>query len=155
MKILVVCLGNICRSPVAEGVLLHLIKTYNRTDITIDSAGTAAYHINEPPDKRTIANALKHGVDLSALRARQFSVEDFDEFDLILGMDANNVTTILFLAKIETQRKKVKLFLDANYPNEDRSVPDPYYGNEASFEHVFQLVYKGCEAILKKYLIIA
>lgn len=148
MKILVVCLGNICRSPVAEGVLLHLVKLQNRTDITIDSAGTADYHINEAPDKRTIANALKHGVDLRELRARQFSVNDFDQFDLILGMDANNVTAILSLAKNEVQRKKVKLFLDADYPNENRSVPDPYYGTEDSFEHVFQLVYKGCEAVL-------
>jgi protein-tyrosine phosphatase len=148
MKILVVCLGNICRSPVAEGVLLHLIKLQNRTDITVDSAGTANYHINEAPDKRTIANALKHGVDLRELRARQFTVNDFDQFDLILGMDANNVTAILSLAKNETHRKKVKLFLDADYPNENRSVPDPYYGTEDGFEHVFQLVYKGCEVLL-------
>lgn len=150
MKILVVCLGNICRSPVAEGVLLHLIEKKNRPTLFIDSAGTSNYHINEAPDKRTIANAQKHGVDLSSLRARQFQPSDFDAFDLILGMDESNVNNILALASKPEHRLKVKLFLEYLYPGQSKSVPDPYYGTETDFENVFQLVYKGSEALLNQ-----
>ncbi len=150
MKILVVCLGNICRSPVAEGVLLHLIEKSNRQTLFIDSAGTSNYHINETPDKRTIANAKKHGVDLSLLRARQLQPSDFDTFDLILGMDESNVNNILALASKPEHRLKVKLFLEYLYPGQSKSVPDPYYGTETDFENVFQLVYKGSEAILSQ-----
>ena len=93
-KIVFVCLGNICRSPVAEGIMLNLKEKY-QLDLEIDSAGTASYHVGEAPDKRTIANAAKHGVDLTPLRARQFKVNDFDKFDWILAMDVNNLNTLI------------------------------------------------------------
>lgn len=147
-KLLFVCLGNICRSPLAEGIMLHLKDKHN-LDIHIDSAGTANYHINEAPDRRTITNAKKNGVDLSALRARQFSVSDFAEFDKILVMDKNNLKNVLSLAKNEDDKKKVGLFLNAVYNDPDMEVPDPYYGAEKDFEAVFQLLYKACDAFRK------
>ncbi len=143
-KILFVCLGNICRSPLAEGIMLHLKQKHN-LQLEIDSAGTANYHVNEAPDPRTIANAKKNGVDLSYLRARQFSVNDFDTFDRIYVMDQNNLKTVLALAKDQKHKEKVSLFLNNVYPGKDLEVPDPYYGSEKSFEDVFQLVYKACE----------
>lgn len=148
MKILVVCLGNICRSPVAEGILLHLKEQYQLENLVIDSAGTSGYHINEAPDNRTIQNALKHGVNLKPLRARQFNPSDFDEFDLILGMDESNIKNIKSLSSLPAHHKKVKLFLDYLYPNENKIVPDPYYGTEKDFEEVFQLVWNGSKALL-------
>lgn len=144
-KILFVCLGNICRSPLAEGIMLHL-KEKKGLNATIDSAGTASYHIGEAPDGRTIANAAKNGVDLSALRARQFSVTDFDAFDTIYVMDRNNLRNVLSMAKNDTQKSKVKLLLNV-ISEEHSEVPDPYYGSENDFEHVFQMVYKACEKI--------
>jgi len=139
-KILFVCLGNICRSPLAEGVMLHL-KEKHKLAMEIDSAGTAHYHIGEAPDKRTIANAKKNGVDLSSLRARQFEPSDFDRFDKIYVMDKNNLRNVLSLAKSEVHKNKVSLFLH------NLEVPDPYYGTEEDFEHVFRLVYKNCELL--------
>ena len=140
-KLLFVCLGNICRSPLAEGIMLHL-KTKHKLQLEIDSAGTANYHVGEAPDNRTLANAQKNGVDLSALRARQFNVSDFDRFDKIYALDKNNYKTILALAKNETHKNKVALFL-----NSGGEVPDPYYGTEEDFESVFWLVYKNCERL--------
>lgn len=142
-KILFVCLGNICRSPLAEGIMLHLNSKYGLR-LEIDSAGTANYHVGEAPDQRTIANARKNGVDLSTLRARQFNPKDFDNFDRIYVMDRSNLKNVMSLARNEIHKSKVSLFL-----GEDE-VPDPYYGTEADFEHVFQLVYKTCETMIKK-----
>lgn len=144
-KIVFVCLGNICRSPVAEGIMLHLKEKYN-LQAEIDSAGTANYHVGEAPDHRTVANAKKNGVDLSQLRARQFSVSDFDAFDKVYVMDKSNLEKVIRLAKNEVHKNKVSLFLDAVYGN-SAEVPDPYYGNEKEFEQVFQLVYKACEKL--------
>jgi protein-tyrosine phosphatase len=143
-KILFVCLGNICRSPLAEGILLHLKEKQNLA-LEVDSAGTANYHVGEAPDKRTIANAKKNGVDLSSLRARQFSVLDFDSFDKIYVMDTSNYRNVVSLAKTDVHKKKVSLFLTEVYKEEGLEVPDPYYGSEHDFEQVFQLVYKACE----------
>jgi protein-tyrosine phosphatase len=123
-KILFVCLGNICRSPLAEGILLHL-KEKHDLQIEIDSAGTSNFHIGEAPDKRTIANAKKNGVDLSFLRARQFHENDFDNFDKIFVMDKSNFTNVIALAKNETHKNKVSLFLNTAFPNTDMEVPDP------------------------------
>jgi protein-tyrosine phosphatase len=143
-NILFVCLGNICRSPLAEGIALHLIKQHN-LNISVDSAGTADYHIGQAPDIRTIKNAKTHGVDLSSLRARQFSVNDFNEFDIIYAMDKSNLNYILSLAQNQKQKNKVCLFLNAVYlTQEDLEVPDPYYGDEKKFEEVFQLVHTAC-----------
>jgi protein-tyrosine phosphatase len=150
-KILFVCLGNICRSPLAEGIMIHLKEKYN-LNVEIDSAGTANYHVNEAPDPRTIANARKNGVDLSSLRARQFSVADFDTFDAIFVMDKNNLRNVLSLAGHEKHKQKVSLFLDTLHPGKNLEVPDPYYGNETHFEEVFQLVYKACDNLRVNHL---
>jgi len=148
-RILFVCLGNICRSPLAEGIMLHLKEKHN-LKLHIDSAGTASYHIGEAPDPRTIANAKKNGVDLSKLRARQFGSKDFDEFDLIYVMDQSNLKNVQRLASHDHHLKKVSLFLDLLHPKEEKEVPDPYYGNEELFEEVFQLVYRTCETLAQK-----
>ena len=146
-KILFVCLGNICRSPLAEGIALHLVQENGLENLLIDSAGTANYHVNEAPDPRTIANAKKHGVDLSSLRARQIKSSDFDDFDEIYVMDDNNLKNVLALTKSNSHKEKVKLLLSiGNFGRLD--VPDPYYGNERDFENVFQLVYKATSLLL-------
>lgn len=150
MKILVVCLGNICRSPLAEGILLHLVNE-KKLALKIDSAGTSNYHIGEAPDARTTANARKHNIDLSPLRARQFVVEDFDAFDKIFVMDKSNLQNVLNLARNEEDKQKVDLFLNISHPNANMEVPDPYFGGEAGFENVFQLVWKASEKLIEKH----
>lgn len=150
MKILVVCLGNICRSPLAEGILLHMVKE-KKLSITIDSAGTSDYHIDEAPDARTTANAKKHNIDLSPLRARQFVVEDYDFFDKIYVMDKSNLQNVLKLARNENDKQKVDLFLNISHPNGNMEVPDPYFGGEAGFENVFQLVWKASEKLISNF----
>lgn len=145
-KILIVCLGNICRSPLAEGIMLKLIKE-NNINMRVDSAGTSDYHVDEAPDKRTIENAAKHNVDLKPLRARQFKESDFEKFDKIYVMDKSNLANVLSLAKNDAQKIKVDLFLNASHPNQDLEVPDPYFGGEQGFEDVFNLVYKACQHI--------
>lgn len=113
----------------------------------IDSAGTANYHVDEAPDRRTILNAKKNGVDLSFLRARQFSAADFDKFDRIYVMDRSNMSNVLRLAKTREHEQKTKLLLDLVAPGKHMEVPDPYYGGEEGFENVFQLVFKACEKL--------
>jgi protein-tyrosine phosphatase len=115
----------------------------------VDSAGTADYHINEAPDRRTIANAQKNGVDISALRARQFTAADFDAFDKIYVMDTGNYNHILSLAKKKEHKNKVDYLLNVLEPGQNKHVPDPYYGTEKDFEAVFQLVYKACLKIME------
>ena len=148
MKILFVCLGNICRSPLAEGIMLSL-NAKLQLGWTIDSAGTSNYHIDEAPDKRTITNAAKHGVDLKPLRARQFKASDFDKFDKIYVMDKSNMTNVLALATNQEQKNKVDLLLNVTNPGMNLEVPDPYFGGEQGFEDVFQMVYKACQQIAK------
>ena len=149
-KILFVCLGNICRSPLAEGIMLKLI-TEKELDLHVDSAGTAKFHVGEAPDARTISNAKNHDVNLTALRARQFTEKDFDEFDAIYVMDNSNMTHVLELAKNETQSQKVELFLNTLHPNKQMEVPDPYFGGEEGFEDVYNLVYTACIKIAEKH----
>ena len=149
-KILFVCLGNICRSPLGEGIMLHFIKEQNLQYLfQVDSAGTANYHIGEAPDHRTIANAKKNGVDISQLRARQFSTSDFDDFDKIYVMDSSNHKNVLLLAKNPSHKNKVDYLLNVLNPQQNKHVPDPYYGTEKDFEEVFQLVYKACQKIVE------
>jgi protein-tyrosine phosphatase len=151
-SVLMVCLGNICRSPLAEGVLREKAKQYE-LKIHVDSAGTSNFHINSKPDKRSIANAKKHKIDISILKARQFHVSDFDDFDHILVMDNNNYHDIIKKARNEEDISKVELILNYSYPNSKMAVPDPYYGAEEDFEQVFQLLDKACEDFIKSVLI--
>lgn len=141
-----VCLGNICRSPLAEGILRDKAEKLNLT-VTIDSAGTANYHIGEHPDSRTVANALKHGIDVSALKARQFQVEDFDKFDVIFAMDSSNYADVISLARNKNDKQKVELILNRVYPNSNMAVPDPYFGGDQGFENVFILLEQACDVI--------
>ncbi|MEL6971864.1 MAG: low molecular weight protein-tyrosine-phosphatase [Bacteroidota bacterium] len=145
MKILMVCLGNICRSPLAEGILQAKARTHN-LPWQVDSAGTGAYHVGEQPDPRSQAVAHKYGLDISTQRARQFKASDFDRFDLIFAMDSRNYQNILRLAKEEEQRERVKLILEFTGSNE-RNVPDPYW-DDNGFEHVYQLLDTACERIV-------
>jgi protein-tyrosine phosphatase len=145
-KILMVCLGNICRSPLAEGILRKKAMELG-LDIEIDSAGTSNYHTGECPDKRTISNARVHGVDVSCLKARQFTVSDFDNFDHIFVMDKNNYADVASLARDPKDLRKVEMILNRVYPNSDMSVPDPYFGGEQGFENVYILLDKACEVI--------
>ena len=143
-----VCLGNICRSPLAEGILRVKANKLNII-IDIDSAGTSNYHIGEHPDNRTIANAEKHGVDVSKLKARQFKVEDFDAFDHIFVMDSSNYSDVISLARNKNDQNKIELILNRVYPNSNMSVPDPYFGGEQGFENVFILLDKACDVIIE------
>ncbi len=149
MKILMVCLGNICRSPMAEGILREKAQG---TNIEVDSAGTAAYHVDESPDPRAVLTARKHGVRIDQLRGRQFGVEDFDNFDRIFVMDNSNFRNVITLARNEEDRAKVSLLLDEapNLPD-GTEVPDPYYGGDQGFEDVYQMISSAAEAIVEKY----
>ena len=155
MNILMVCLGNICRSPLAEGILQSNLskdrgEKKNPKVHFVDSAGTAAYHVGELPDKRSMAVAKKYGIDLTKQRARKFSAADFDTFDLIFAMDRSNYQDILDLATTESDRQKVHLILDELQLSTHKEVPDPYYGGEQGFEKVFQLLDKSCGVIAAK-----
>ncbi len=149
MKILMVCLGNICRSPLADALLRKKVKERG-LNISIDSAGTANYHVGKSPDRRTQINALQHGVDMSALRARQFSKEDFSTFDFIYVMDKSNLQNVLSLASSQEERKKVRLILDVLDNSSYSEVPDPYYGGEEGLELVYNLLDEATHTILEK-----
>ena len=144
-----VCLGNICRSPLADG-LMRLKSEENNLSLQIDSAGTSAFHVGDRPDRRMTQTAKKHDLDISYLRARQFVVSDFDEFDLIFAMDLSNKENILKLARTKDDSKKVKLMLNETFPGENMEVPDPYYGGDAGFENVYQLLNNACEIVITK-----
>lgn len=146
-KVLMVCLGNICRSPLAEGILQSKI---NSKDIYVDSAGTAAYHVGNLPDDRSIAVAKKYGIDITNQRARKFVVEDFDKFDFIYAMDESNCQNILSLARNNEDKTKVHLILNVSSPVQNSSVPDPYYGGNDGFESVFQMLNEACTSIASK-----
>jgi len=146
MNILMVCLGNICRSPLAEGILRAKTEKLG-LNVKIDSAGTSNYHIGEHPDKRTVLNAMNHGIDVSKLKARQFIVDDFDAFDRIFVMDSSNYSDVISLARNNDDKRKVELLLNCVYPMSNMSVPDPYFGGEQGFENVYILLDKACELI--------
>jgi protein-tyrosine phosphatase len=149
-SILMVCLGNICRSPLAEGVLRHKLEEAGIKDVKVDSAGTSDYHVGDHPDSRSMKNAKQHGIDISKLCGRQFTQKDFDAFDLIYVMDASNYQNVIALARNESDKAKVDLLLNAKWPGKNIAVPDPYYGSGDGFENVFQLVDQACEEIVKK-----
>ena len=142
-----VCLGNICRSPLAEGILKN--KTQN-LDVFVDSAGTASYHVGNLPDSRSIEIANKNGIDLTNQRARQFSEKDFDDFDKIYAMDTNNYSNIISLARNQSDRDKVDVILNELTPKSYDSVPDPYYGAGDGFQIVYDMLDNACDAIVRK-----
>lgn len=148
-NILMVCLGNICRSPLAQGILESKLPA---SRFFVDSAGTANYHVGHKPDKRSIAIAKKYGIDISNQKARQFSANDFHVFDYILVMDNSNLADVMRLATSETHRKKVSLIMNEVFPGENVDVPDPYYGGPDGFEQVYAMLDEACEAISKKLL---
>jgi len=151
-RLLFVCLGNICRSPIAEGVFGHVATQAGHGDrFTLDSAGTGSWHVGDPPDPRAQAAAAARGIDLSELRARQVCQRDFTEFDLILAMDAANHAALLAIAPHDST-SKVRLFL-SDAPDLGRAeVPDPYYGGDQGFEDVLDLVEAGSRALLARLI---
>lgn len=149
IKILMVCLGNICRSPLAEGILKSKLPN---NKFFVDSAGTANYHVDNPPDKRSIAIGNTYGIDISNLKGRQFSVSDFDTFDYIYVMDESNYNNVMSQARDENDKNKVKFILNEVYPNQNYDVPDPYYGGNEGFENVYKMLDEACSKIAKSLL---
>ncbi|WLD22807.1 low molecular weight protein-tyrosine-phosphatase [Flavobacterium dauae] len=143
-KILMVCLGNICRSPLAEGILKSKLNAKN---YFVDSAGTGAWHSGELPDKRSIAVAKKYGIDLTNQRARLFLVADFEKFDHIYVMDQNNYKNVCRLAPNNEAISKVQLILNEIHPDKNLEVPDPYYGGDNGFDDVYNMLNEACEQI--------
>ena len=149
VRVLFVCLGNICRSPTAEGVFRHLVEEQGESDwIQIDSAGTHAYHVGSSPDQRAQQAALKRGIDLSALRGRQAIVDDFDSFDYLLAMDEENYGNLIHIAP-EDKEHKIKMFLSYSANFNETDVPDPYYGGDQGFEHVLDLIEDASQGFLR------
>ena len=148
-KILMVCLGNICRSPLAEGILKSKV---NKELVFVDSAGTAAFHVGNLPDERSIAVAKQYGIDISNQQARKFTEKDFLNFDVIYAMDKSNYQNIISLATSDEDVEKVKMILNESQPNKNYSVPDPYYGGEIGFEEVYKMLNKACDSINYKLL---
>jgi len=145
-----VCLGNICRSPLAEGILRHQLKVAGIMDWEIDSAGTGGWHGGELPDRRSIEVAKKYDIDITSQRARKLNGYDLENFDLIFAMDASNYNDILKLSQNKAERDKVKLIMNEAYPGQNKQVPDPYY-NDNGFEEVFQMLDKACGKIIEHY----
>ncbi len=149
MKILMVCLGNICRSPLADGLMRKKIID-NKLEIIVDSAGTTGIHSGESPDIRMCHTARSFGTPIDYLKSRKFTVEDFDNFDHIYVMDKSNKANVLQLARTEADKNKVELILNVTHPGENIEVPDPYYGGEEGFVEVYKLLDKATDAILGK-----
>jgi len=150
MKILMVCLGNICRSPLAEGILQDkALKAGLKWQV--DSAGTNSYHIGEPPHHLSIKVAKQNGIDISNQRSRRFIADDFEKYDLIYAMAGDVMGDIRRIAKNSFDAKKLKLFLDESFPGEDKEVPDPWYGPEPEYHEVYAIIDNNCETIIKKH----
>jgi len=146
-NVLMVCLGNICRSPLAEGILISKV---NPDKVYVDSAGTGDYNLDDIPDSRSIAVAKRYGLDISKQRGRQFQTEDFDRFDLIYVMDNFNFADVISMARNEEDKRKVHLILNEVFPGENVDVPDPYQGGEQGFENVYKMLEEACEIIASK-----
>lgn len=149
VKILMVCLGNICRSPLAEGLLASKLP---EDTFFVDSAGTGNYHIGKQPDQRSILTAQKHGVDISYQKARQFTPRDFEDFDYIYVMDNTNYDDVIELAKNEQQKSKVQLILNELFPGDNVDVPDPYYGLQNGFDLVYEMLDEACDILSNKLM---
>jgi protein-tyrosine phosphatase len=149
VKILMVCLGNICRSPLAEGLLASKLP---KGTFIVDSAGTGHWHVGKQPDHRSIATAQKNGLDISGQKGRLFSEKDFEDFDYIYVMDSSNYSDVMKFAKTDEHKKKVKLILDEMFPGENVDVPDPYFGLENGFDTVYDMLDQTCDIIAKKLI---
>ncbi|MBP4140441.1 low molecular weight phosphotyrosine protein phosphatase [Flavobacterium sp. P4023] len=149
IKILMVCLGNICRSPLAQGILASKLP---KDKFLVDSAGTGAWHVGHSPDERSITVAKKNQINISEQRGRQFSTSDFDTFDYIYVMDSNNYSDVLDLAKTQDQKDKVQMILNDLFPNENVDVPDPYFGLPNGFEIVYNMLDEVCDVISEKLI---
>lgn len=147
IKILMVCLGNICRSPLAEGILKSKIDSNN---VYVDSAGTGHWHIGKKPDPRSIEVAKKHQLDITDQRGRQFSKQDFDDFDYIFVMDNSNKKDVLSIARNDSDKEKIHLILNEIFPNENMDVPDPYYGGSEGFQNVYRMLDLSCDSIANR-----
>lgn len=143
MKVLMVCLGNICRSPLAEGILQSKVDPQH---IQVDSAGTAGFHVGSPPDHRSIRVAQENGIAINHQRCRKFTAQDFDAYDVIYAMDKSNYNNIISLARTKKETEKVKLLLSET-ALEVTEVPDPYYDAEEGFEKVYQMIDQACNVI--------
>ena len=146
-RVLMVCLGNICRSPLAEGILKSKIDTY---EVFVESAGTGGWHVGELPDPRSIEVAQDHKIDITYQRCRKFIYSDFKDYDWIYVMDDSNLKDVLHLAKNKQDKQKVRLILNEIYPDQNIDVPDPYYGGDKGFENVYQMLDEACEIISNK-----
>lgn len=150
MKILMVCLGNICRSPLAEGILKE--KALNAgLHWQIDSAGTNGYHTGEPPHHLSIKVAKLNGIDICEQRSRKFTAADFEAYDVIYAMAADVLEDMKRIGRQHFDSKKVSLFLDESFPGEEKDVPDPWYGGEEGYHETFEIINSNCERIIKKY----
>jgi protein-tyrosine phosphatase len=149
MRVLMVCLGNICRSPIAEGILRHKAAAQG-LDIITDSAGTSSFHIGAAPDPRMLVTARANEIDISDLIARQFIPADYQNFDLIYAMDQSNYDNMIKLASTDQEREKVRLILNESNPNSDDEVPDPYYGGDQGFQHVIDLMDVAVDKVIER-----
>ncbi len=147
-KILMVCLGNICRSPLAEGIFKHRLDPEK---FEIDSAGTGSWHVGDLPDSRSIAIANENGIDITTQRCRQFRKSDFQEFDFIFVMDRSNYNNVIELANSQEEEQKVDFLLNLTQPGQNLAVPDPYYGGDQGFANVFQMIDLACDAFIEQY----
>jgi len=150
MKILMVCLGNICRSPLAEGILQDKAVKAG-LNWQVESAGTNGYHTGEPPHHLSIKVAQKNGIDISQQRSRIFTASDFEDYDVIYAMATDVLEDMKRIGRHHFDSKKVSLFLNEQYPGEDREVPDPWSGPESGYHEAFEIINSNCEYIIEKY----
>jgi len=148
VRILFVCLGNICRSPLAEGIFTHKTKQLG-LNVEVDSCGFESFHRGDPADPRSIAVAKAHGIDLNGHTARMFTVRDFDHYDRIYVMDRNNYNDVMGVARDTEDEQKVDFMMNLVYPGENRPVPDPWYGGKEGFENVFRMLDEACDNLIK------
>jgi len=149
VRILMVCLGNICRSPLAEGLLASKLP---KDKFIVDSAGTGHWHVGKQPDPRSIATATKYGIDITCQKGRLFQKSDFDTFDYIFVMDSSNYHDVLAIADTDEQKQKVSMILDVLFPGEKVDAPDPYFGLENGFEVVYQMLDEACDKIAEELI---
>ena len=149
MKIMMVCLGNICRSPMADGLMRKKVAEH-QLDIVIESAGTGGWHVDDSPDERMQKTGEENGVPIAHLRGRQFKTSDFDEFDRIYVMDQSNYANVVQLARNVEDKNKIGLMLNGLHPGSDMEVPDPYFGGNDGFQRVFEMLDDATDVLMKE-----